>query len=223
MKKLYFIIIFILIHTAIFAQKLTILDYFEKLPEEMRLFYKIENAEGEWISRSTARYEIKPTVDIINGFIEIQDEGTGGGLTILQVVLYRKKDGTGLIGISSYNGDGVSEKCTINFLEYNNNEWINVTSEVFPVLNYQTFVNPNYTVPDFPEDYYEMSAIRYKLPQYGTTIEAELIAGGLSLICNGYTDALTADKESVCDFISNINKIPVKIFWDKNKRKFYKK
>ena len=224
MKKIAFTLFLALLMLSLFAQKLTVIDYFEKLPPEIIDDYKIENAEGEWISKSNAGYEIFPTVDIINGYIEIIDEGTGGGTTKLQVVLFRKKDGSALIAISKYTNDGgMYIESRINFMEYKNEEWIDVTYDIQPSITCNNFVNQGFDMPDFPEDFHEMFGIVYNLPQYGTTIEISLIVGGLTLICDGTMESLPADKKLVCDFIDNTKKTPIKLYWDKPNRKFYLK
>ncbi len=107
MKKNLILLLILIFTTNIFAQQLTVFDYFEKLYEDDKISYKIENIEGEWISQSNAGYEIKAKVDIINGYIEIIDEGTGGGTIKLHVVLYRKKDGSALIAVSEFISDGI--------------------------------------------------------------------------------------------------------------------
>ncbi len=224
MKKVILSTIIIVIATSLFAQKMTVLDYFEKLPKDVRFAYEIENIEGDWVSQSNADYEIKPVVDIINGYIEIYDEGTGGGTVKLQVVLYRKKDGSALIAVSKTEAEGgVFINSVVKFFEYKNKKWIDVTYKVIPELSYSDFLKKGFDMPDFPEDYYEMSAISYNLPQHGTTIEVSLNAGGLYSICSGDFDALPADKKLVCDFINNLIKQPIKLTWDKTNRKFYQK
>ena len=255
MKKIAFTLFLALLMLSLFAQKLTVIDYFEKLPPEIIDDYKIENAEGEWISKSNAGYEIFPTVDIINGYIEIMQNannplvtddpevatvkkvalnelpkdlfktgGTGGGTTKLQVVLYRKKDGSALIAISKYTNDGgMYIESRINFMEYKNEEWIDVTYDIQPSITCNNFVNQGFDMPDFPEAFHETFGIVYNLPQYGTTIEISLIVGGLTLICDGTMESLPADKKLVCDFIDNTKKTPIKLYWDKPNRKFYLK
>ena len=223
MKKYIFGLLIICTSTTIFAQKLSVLDYFDKLPDSVRMSYKISNSKGKWVSTSIAEYEINPIVDLRNGYIELIDEGTGGGVSKLQVVLYRKKDASALIGVSSYIGDGVWIEHSLVFLEYKNQQWIDVSSEVLPNLSYKDFVKETYEMPDFPESYYEISTIYYKLPQHGTSIKASLDLGGLFLICDGTMNALPANKNLVCDFIANIKETPLALFWDKKNKRFYQK
>ena len=223
MKKYIFGLVIILATTNAFAQKLNVLDYFDKLPDSVRMSYKISKNKGKWISTSTAEYEINPIVDLRNGYIELIDEGTGGGVIKLQVVLYRKKDASALIGVSSYIGDGTWIEYSLVFLEYQNQQWADVSSEVMPNLSYKDFVKENYEMPDFPESYYEISTIYYKLPQHGTSIRASLDVGGLSLICDGTMNALPANKTLVCDFIDNVKQTPLTLFWDKENSRFYQK
>ncbi len=223
MKKTIILLFSVIFISNTFAQQLTVFDYFEKLYEEEIISYEIENIEGEWISNSNAGYEIKAKVDIINGYIEIVDEGTGGGTTKLQLVLYRKKDGSALIAVSKFTSDGIFIEKEVKFLEYKNNLWLDVQYQVLPKMDLTRFMNADYEMPDFPENYYEMFEAKYDLPQYGTTIEVHLIVGGLSLICDGTMETLSADKKLVCDFLENIENPKIKLYWDKTKGKFYLK
>jgi len=223
MKKYLILLLLVIFGINSFAQQLTIFDYFEKLYEDDKISYKIENIEGEWISQSNAGYEIKATVDIINGYIEIIDEGTGGGNVKLQVVLYRKKDGSALIAVSEFIYDGIFLEQEIEFYEYNKELCLNVKKKVLPNIELANFLSVDYSMSDFSEDYNEMFAINYDLPQYGTTIEVSFDEGGLQFICDGTMETNLENQKLVCDFLGNIENYRLKLYWDKIKGKFYLK
>lgn len=221
MKKITILTLSIFFVTIVSAQKLTVLDYFEKLPEEHNFDYKIESIEGEWITMSNADYEIKPTVDIINGFIEIVDDGTGGGTTKLQVVLYRKKDGSALIAVSKFVGDGIGNEVEINFLELKNNKWQDVTTTVLPDIGYDNFLKNGKSFADYPEDLSYLVYLDYKLPQYGTTIEVSMgYDYFLTEQCLSDATETPENKEAACDLMNNISQKPIELKWDKQNRKF---
>ena len=77
MKKVTLFTIF-LNSIFIFAQKFTIVDYFQLLPDTLKHGYELKLNKSIWESISCADYTINPIVDVKNGYIEIIDEGTGG-------------------------------------------------------------------------------------------------------------------------------------------------
>jgi len=94
---------------------------------------------------------------------------------------------------------------------------------VLPNIELASFLKPDYITSNFPEEYYEMFAIKYDLPQYGTTIEVIFIKGGLNQICNGTMETTPEKQKIICDFLENIENPKIKLYWDKTKGKFYLK
>ena len=97
-----------------------ILEIYESLP--VRLFnnngfeykYLLTRKSGEWFTQSSADYEMPVIVDIANGYIEISDEGTGGGSNFIQVVLFRKMDKTPCVGITLGGFNGIFLKAILS-------------------------------------------------------------------------------------------------------------
>ncbi len=212
MKKQIFIFGLILLSIQAMAQKKNVVDYFRLLPDSLKHYYSLEYKNGKWFTESVAEYQITPVVDIRNGFIEIQDDGTGGGTTTLQVVLYRKKDGSALIGVSYNLFDGVFFENSIFFGEYKNNKWIDLTHKVLPKINLYTFMKSGYKIPDEIRGYL---SVRYSLPQHGTTITVDFQYGGIFMYCS------SDENKKICDeFTKNVKYDSIKLKWDKENTRF---
>jgi hypothetical protein len=106
-------------------------------------------------------------VDIKNGYIQIEDEGTGGGtLLYTEVALFRKSDKSYLIALNGYGRDEITHVVsggTPKFYQWENNELREVTMEVFPATPLSLFFKEN--VEPIESPYY------FALPQVGKSIE----------------------------------------------------
>lgn len=74
----------------------SILDCYHSLPENLLgdQKYRIELKNDVYISRSVANFEIKPRVDLQNGYLKIMDNGTGGGSVVHELAFLRTKGPT---------------------------------------------------------------------------------------------------------------------------------
>ncbi|HRK54364.1 MAG TPA: hypothetical protein PK185_10645 [Cyclobacteriaceae bacterium] len=106
-------------------------------------------------------------VDIKNGYIQIEDEGTGGGtLSYTEVALFRKSDKSYLIALNRYGLDEITHIIsgdTPRFYQWENNELSEVTTEVFPKTSLSLFFKEDMEPIESP--YY------FTLPQVGRSIE----------------------------------------------------
>ncbi len=214
MKKQIFIFGLILLSISALAQKKNVVDYFHLLPDSLK-HYPLEYKNGKWISVSDVDYEVIPVVDIQNGFIEMQPRGLGEGEEKQQVVLYREKDGSALIGVSYYYHNGTFfEKYQIFFGEYKNNKWIDVTHKVLPEINFYTFMKSGYKISNELKQYL---AITYDLPQHGTTITVHFQYNeGICL----YRDIKNKNKNLCDEFTKNVKYDSIKLKWDKENTRF---
>ncbi len=136
-----------LFSTAIFAQTETIKDYYLLMPQK---YDGSTFAEREEI----LDYENDTTVDIPNSYISYITPLSG---EVFEVAMFKKPDG-GLI--IAYNEDCDLKNNVLTkmyFLFYDAGRWIDVTSQVLPVL-----INKKY---------------KYKLPQKGTTVQVTTASG----------------------------------------------
>lgn len=212
-------IIFLFLTNFIYCQKFSVVDYYKILPDSLRKGYQLFFKNNKWITYSSEGYEIMPVVDIKNGYINIDDPGTGGGESTLTVALFRKNDGSALIGVSYYTNDGIYANSWVYFLEYNNNKWEIVNQKVLPSITYKNFMSENYIIPKFP---YPPYVIHYSLPQFGTTIELLFKCDYVVNLCSGIIS--TEDKkliQNACNFVDNIKHHILHLAWDKLNNKFY--
>lgn len=182
MKPFYKIAILLFVLTSCQSTEENVYDYYQSLPESFfydadlgDIKYTIQQNEGSWTSKSIAGHEISPIVDIKNGYIEINDEGTGGGNVLNQVVLFRTADNSPVIGITKGGFNGIYFESTTTFYKKRGNKWFE-DEHVFPALNIQRFLNSNYRKLEFQPDNKltpNLSTL-IRLPQHGTKIDIEL-------------------------------------------------
>ncbi len=217
MKKIILSSFILIICIFSFSQNLSIIDYYRLLPDSLIHYYEIFYKDNKWYTNSCAEYEIEILVDIKNGYIEINDEGTGGGRTTVKTVLFRKTDGSGLIGISYHFYDGFADS-DIKFLEYKNNEWVFVTNEVLPEITYRNFMSDDYELPYFE---FPPFSIYYDLPQFGSSIKLTIFYDILKMQCDGeFMEVSKEEKEIACNFVKNIKNENLTLIWDKQNTRF---
>ncbi len=72
----------------IFSRKKTVIHYYNRAASANG-WEKIYLKNGKWKTKSTAEYEMPiKTIDIKNGYLEICDNGTGGGQFDYKIVLF---------------------------------------------------------------------------------------------------------------------------------------
>lgn len=174
LKQLFPLTLFLLVSCSLFAQR-NVLEAYRALQKYNSTieYYKLEKKSDGWITSSSAEYEIPVTVDYKNGYIEIEDEGTGGGTITVQVVLFRTVDGRELVGISESMFDGMSINGDFEFWKSSSSGWKNVTNEVMPSYNYVDFTYAE--LGDTDDNYETEMDYSIKLPQHGTTVELRLL------------------------------------------------
>lgn len=154
------------------ANPANVLDYFallqwKNLADDYYMFVEhngqfvcVENLGDEYdYSGPLDEVRLYPsTVDIKNGYRNIEDEGTGDGLLNTEVALFRKSDNTYLVAISAYGSTPPHMDQYLgskpHFYLWQNNDFVDVSKEVLP------------SIP-LPEGYNEY----YRLPQIGRVIK----------------------------------------------------
>lgn len=174
------VLFFLLILISLFSSGQNVLDYYKTLPAsffsdhgEGAFKYAISKRNNVWLCKSIAGYDISPTVDIRNGYIEINDEGTGGGSILTKVVLFRKKDRSPLIGITIGSFNGFFFDSSTHFYEKQNGHWM--LTYPFPAFSIGRFLDPKYHTNCFKHDPNitpNLTAL-VNLPQYGTQVLVE--------------------------------------------------
>ena len=212
MRRLFiFFFLIIIVLSLSCGQKKTVVDYFNLLPDSLKQGYVLNYENNKWWTMNPLLEDtIYPTVDKEKGFIEIVDDGTGGGTITTQVALYQKSDGTPLIGISITEMDGVNIYGRVHFMEYHNGKWEMVSDKVLPEITAKNFMKPNYNIPSNLEN---LCTYQYKMSPNDQTIEVDFLTLRLSNQC-GAGDSLA------CDFLDNIANNTIILKWDKPNTKF---
>ncbi|MGE0589672.1 MAG: hypothetical protein AB7O48_13935 [Cyclobacteriaceae bacterium] len=149
-----------------------ILDYFTLLQWKSLVddFYIFVEHDGQYVcvenlgdefdySGSLDEVRLYPsTVDIKNGYLNIEDEGTGEGLFTSEVALFKKSDNTYIVAVSGFGSypphmDQYIGSTPIFFV-WQNNYFTEVSKEVLPAIS----------LPDGFSEY-------YRLPQFGRVIK----------------------------------------------------
>jgi hypothetical protein len=147
------LVVFFIIFTAqlSFSEKLTIKDYFEKLPQEYITHY------GDY-----GPDECTKLFDVKNGYMAIIQHQYKTEITIFEIRLFKKKNMDAVIVISNRQQDPECVSYETFWLEYKKNEWENIAPDVLP----SSLLTKSKRVS---------SCFHFKLPRYVTFIKFNLI------------------------------------------------
>lgn len=215
-------------------QDKNILEVYESLPVSLfnndgfEFKYELTERDGKWVTNSSADYEMPVVVDIQNGFIEISDEGTGGGSNLVQVVMFRKSDQNPCIGICLGGFNGMFSENNARFYEYINNRWTDVTGKVFPVFEFKSFMNTQYVESNLREnnDIYSVLDYWVRLPRFGLIVESEVNWEKIQAVLRENVNPENGEtfderqQELLRGMINNIMYEKIKIRWDKQNDRF---
>ncbi|RMG67234.1 MAG: hypothetical protein D6722_13505 [Bacteroidetes bacterium] len=197
-------------------QRKSVLDYYRSLKPPYASPYALRQEGERWLTTSTADYEIEATVDLRNGFIEIVDEGTGGGTEKVQVVLFRLADGAPMIAISQQSFDGIGESQTYHFLRPEDPEQYDWTEHTLGVIGPYDFLELDYAEePDLLE---EALPVLIDLPQYGTALTARISTSKRFLYCG---DQASAEQHLVCPAFDRLRRTEFQLSWDREAGQFH--
>lgn len=99
------------------------------------------------------------TVDIKNGYLRVEDEGTGEGVLYTEVALFKKSNNSYLVALNGYGKDPNTvgfDGARPKFLVWENNDFVDKTDEVMPPTSW--------TKVDGSHEY-------YRLPQLGRVVD----------------------------------------------------
>ena len=127
------------------SQPKTVRDFFMLLPEK---YFTLEGCE-----RAKDKDCRKAKINYLKTFAEIEDTKNGylkggcdGGQSCLEMALFKRPDGTYIIGLSTF----AEMMNDYYFLEYKNGNWANISAEIVPQFSKKNM---------------------YELPRYGTTVK----------------------------------------------------
>ena len=166
------IVLFLFVSTAL-PQKnsvRTISDYLEKLPKKYITYSDNFDASSE---------SSKTVIDNENGYAAFIDTSSDPSETFFEMGLFNSQNGEPTLVISNHKKNDVCSIYETFFLQKKGDEWIDVKSEVAPVLELSMF----FSNPVYAKKYKEMKELygdrfgrfyyQYVLPKKGTRIKVD--------------------------------------------------
>ncbi|MEJ5284472.1 MAG: hypothetical protein WHS77_05415 [Brevinematales bacterium] len=217
----------LLVSSLSFSQ--TILDYYNeyfklikagKIKDDLK-FYKISRKNNKYYTISCNGEEMDVVVDIKNGYLDVVDEGTGGGTYEIYMALFKSSDKKDYVLIYQSSMDGIGiDQSNLYCYKVENQEWKDVKKEIFAENFWKGF---------FKEDFYNKNktkidnffknnqrALLYSLPRYGTDLSLEL----------NYTMGYYLQENEANFFAKmkeNLNTEKLILKWDREKAQFLPK
>jgi hypothetical protein len=187
-----------------------VLDYFRELRPPYAPGYALHQKGNQWVSQSFIDVEIEATVDIPNGFIEINDEGTGDGFIKTQLVLFRMADGQPVLALSKQTSDGIGLSQQYYFLRPEDTKQYDWTDYTLPRLTAFDFLPLDYAEEaDIVE---EALPVYIELPRQGTTLTAHVFTGKKFLYCG---ETASARQEIACPVFDRLLRTSLPLKWDR--------
>jgi hypothetical protein len=180
MKKIILSICCVCIYAATIAQA-KIVKYFDKIPTENKHGYAITFKAGKYTVQSDTESSI--IVDDKNGYLRIEDAGTGGGTFVLELAIFKTAKGDDVLAVNNYSfsGDG-RDAGTISFFDAKNN-MTDMTMSVWPDIGYiEDLLHNGVTKKDI-EPYADSEYGYSVLPRVGTTITTYIGFKKLDRLC----------------------------------------
>jgi hypothetical protein len=204
MKKIFFLAGIVCLSLAALAQA-KIVKYFDKLPTENKHGYAITYKVGKYKVEADNYCAI--VVDDKNGYLQITDDGTGGGTFVLELAIFKTAKGEDILAVNnySYSGDG-REEGAIKFFDVAN-KMAAMTMSVWPDIGYiEDLLHNGVNKADIAP--FEKSEYIYcTLPRVGTTITMHLGYKTLDYACDQDKD------KNACALKQKIT--PSKLVWNK--------
>ena len=221
LKKKFIIIVTLFMTFMIKAGELTVVEYYNLMPGDFFKTgkYEIINKSGKYYVTSDADYELEITVDFKNKYLEINDEGTGGGTTTHEFAVFLRAGNDPVIGLSEFFFDGVGMDSYLYFFENKDSKWTDITDKLLkkPDMNDFIDVNDNDMVKLVSElkDYF---AFNFTIPRYGTTMKCTLDYSKLLAYTNGDDNSSLAEKAK--KFENGLKYNTIEFLWDYKKGVF---
>lgn len=226
MKRILLILLLLLPSTGMAEN---VVEYYNQLRafEKFGLTYPVTLKNGEWVTMNMAWETDTPAVvDLSAGYIRMVDGGTGGGNFDTEVVLWRKADGTPLIGIAEVGYDSrYPDLERLRFFEGHGGEWFVSTGWVVPSIGISDFMDDDMTIGDLNTLRDIHTTVTVVLPREGTTIRAYLVLKDrdAKAVCLGEDWLQVHDKEPYfryCNRLQGRVATRVDLMWDKEAVQF---
>ncbi len=194
--------------------KRTVLDYYNMLVPPYDPGYPLQEKNGKWRTRSRITEQpINAVVDIKNGYIEIEDEGTGGGTTTCRVVLFRMADGNPMIAITETFFDGVGltqERWFLRPEDPKRWDWTDYTLRTITAFDFLPSDNA-----EEPDIVHRLLPVTIELPRQGTTTKA-IVRTELEYVhCREGSEYI-----DYCGLYKQLKSKQIDLKWNREKGKF---
>jgi hypothetical protein len=192
-----------------------VLDYYRSLEPPYSTPYELTQKGDKWLAESSLEMELEATVDLRNGFIEIIDEGTGGGTYHVQVVLFRLAIGNPVIAVSKRAYDGVDATQEYHFLRPEHPDQYDWTEHTLGAISVEDFLELDYA--EEPAILEEALPVLLDLPQRGTTLTASVFTGKRFYYCR---DSASPEEQIACTAFDRLRREEIKLHWDRESGQF---
>jgi hypothetical protein len=203
------------------AAELTVLEYYGLLPKELfkTRKYEIKNKNGKYYVNSVAEYEEEIIVDLKNKYLEISDQGTGGGTVVHEFAVFLRAGMEPVVGLSEINFDGVVMESYVKFYEYSGKKWIDVTGKLLQEQALTSFIDADdKEMTKLAAEFKDNFSFIYTIPRYGTTMKCSLDYTLLSRLAN--SDDVTSETKRAKKLESGIKYNATEFLWDYKKGVF---
>lgn len=189
-----------------------VLYYYRRLKEPYRSGYELKENNGQWTSMSPDTEEpIAAVVDVKNGFIEIVDEGTGGGEWTYRMALFRMADGNPVIGITNTYFDGAGLDQKYYFLRPENAQKLDWTKETIrEITGFDFLPLDNAEEEDIVK---KLLPVSLELPRQGTSVKAVVYTGLEQIYCRGDEN----EYSDYCGLFRQVQRQEIVLKWNKEK------
>lgn len=165
--------------SAVPAHAQSVVDHYRSLVAQTKdesAYTLIQTAAG-WRAKGPEEFaSIKVVVDIANGFISLNDEGTGGGNLVTEIALFKPASGGPILGVAKRYHYGVQPfSGKAGFYRLTGGRWQALPAADLPPLAPSIFV-PAKTGLAYDSD---LLPVVVYLPRVGTVVNAFLTAGAL--------------------------------------------
>ena len=164
-------------------------------------------------------------IDKKNGFVSFKTDWTDSGWTeryVIQVAVFQRRDKHFIVGVSNSKGQSLGDSSMIGleFHEFSDGEWSDVTAEVAPPLELKDLWASKKKPPANERGFY---FVTYSLPREGTTIAVSLEVWIHKRVDDGGNDVSTnADRQRDAAIESAVSegKRGVSLVWNSKKGVF---
>jgi hypothetical protein len=194
MQKSISLLLLIMSCTLLNAQS-KLIGYFNKLPKEHKHEFKITK-KGNNYTANAGTGDVRVLLDEANGFMQIKDNGTGGGTFVYEIAIFKTKKGKDIVAVNQYAYEDAGVHSGGNIVFFYASSMIDVTKEILPdltVVQDETCKTAN--AADL-ETYSNMPYIYFALPQKGTVVKFNYSTNALDAACReGDKKALALKKQ----------------------------